>query len=106
MGSGFMKHKKEMKKLQEQMSKIKQTVDMLEETGEAGHGLVTVTLTGEYRITQVKIKPECCTPEDVEGLQDLIRVAYNDAVNKVEAKTKNIEGFGGGGMPSMGGFPF
>ncbi|NGX37689.1 MAG: Nucleoid-associated protein YbaB [Chlamydiae bacterium] len=26
----------------------------------------------------IKIKPECVDPEDVEGLEDLIRAAYED----------------------------
>ncbi|MCB1113142.1 MAG: YbaB/EbfC family nucleoid-associated protein [Chlamydiia bacterium] len=101
MGSGYLKKKKEMKKLQEQFEKMQKDVKELEETGEAGHGLVTVKLTGEYRIADIKIKPDCVDPEDVEGLQDLIRVAFNDAVNKIDAKTKNIEG-----LPNAGGFPF
>jgi DNA-binding YbaB/EbfC family protein len=101
MGSGFLKKKKEMKKLKEQFEKMQSDVKGMEETGEAGHGLVAIKLTGEYRVAEVKLKKECVDPEDVEGLQDLIRVAFNDAVNKIDAKTKNMEG-----MPYGGGFPF
>lgn len=95
MGSGFLKKKKEMKKLQEQIFKMQEDVKALEEVGEAGHGLVAITLTGDYRVANIKIKPDCVDPEDVEGLQDLIRVAFNEAVNKIDAKTKNIEGLPG-----------
>jgi hypothetical protein len=63
-------------------------------TGEGGHGLVQITLTGEHRMVSIHIKPEILDPKDVEGLQDLIRVAYNDAINKLESKTKNMEGLG------------
>lgn len=101
MGTGFLKKKKEMKKLAEQFQKMKTDVNNLEEVGESGNGLVRITLTGEYRIKDIKINPDCVDPKDVDGLQDLIRVAYNDAVNKVEAKTKNMEG-----LPNAGGFPF
>lgn len=94
MGTGFLKRKKEMKKLQEQFQKMKGDMQHLTVVGEAGHGLVTLTLTGEYRMADIKIKPECCDPKDVEGLQDLIRVAYNDAINKLDTKTRNMEGMG------------
>lgn len=100
MGTGFLKRKKEMKKLQEQFQKMKGDMEHLEVVGEGGHGLVTLTLTGEHRMKEIKIKPECCDPKDVEGLQDLIRVAYNDAINKLEAKTKHMEGISSlGQMP-------
>lgn len=102
MGSGFLKRKKEMKKLQEQFSKMKTDLDTLEVVGEAGHGLVTVTLMGDHRMKSIVIKPECVDPKDIDGLQDLIRVAYHDAVNKIEERTKNMEGIG----PMGGGFPF
>jgi DNA-binding YbaB/EbfC family protein len=102
MGSGFLKRKKEMKKLQEQLGQMKNDLDNLEVTGESGHGLVTVTLMGDHRMKSIHIKPECVDPKDVEGLQDLIRVAYNEAVNKIDEKTKNMQG----GNPMMGGFPF
>lgn len=101
MGTGFLKKKKEMKKLQAQFEKMQTDVQQLEVTGEAANGLVRIVLTGEYRMKEVKINPECCDPKDVEGLQDLVRVAYNDAFNKIEAKTKNMEG-----LPTGGGFPF
>ena len=100
MGTGFLKRKKEMKKLQEQFHKMKGDMQHLEVTGEGGHGLVQITLTGEHRMLSIKIKPEICDPKDVEGLQDLIHVAYNDAINKLEAKTKNMEGIG-----SLGNLP-
>ena len=53
-------------------------------------------------MTALKIKPECVDPEDVEGLEDLIRAAYNDAVAKLE-KTSMSDmgmppGFSGFGM--------
>lgn len=103
MGSGFLKRKKEMKKLQEQFSKMKSDMDNLEVTGVSGNGLVTITLMGDHRMKSIVIKPECIDPKDADGLQDLIRVAYHEAVNKLEEHTKNMEGSIG---PMGGGFPF
>jgi DNA-binding YbaB/EbfC family protein len=76
---------------------MKTDMENLEVVGEASHGMVSITMTGEHRVKDVKINPECVDPKDVDGLQDLIRVAINDAVNKLEARTKNMEG-----MPNLG----
>jgi len=49
-----------------------------------GNGLVTITLNGEHEMTTIKIKPECVDPEDIEGLEDLIKAAYNDGCKKIQ----------------------
>ena len=50
-------------------------------TGEAG-GAVSVTVTGAREVTNVKIDPESVDPEDLEGLEDLLVVATNRALEK------------------------
>lgn len=98
MGTGFAKKKKQAKQFQEQLGKMQSDLQNVEVTGSAGNGLVTVVLSGEHEMKQVKIKPECVDPEDVEGLQDLIKVAYNDAVGKLKESSMKS-------MPKMPGFP-
>lgn len=98
MGSGFAKKKKEAREMQAQFGKMQNELKNIEVTGSAGNGLVTITLGGEQEMKQIKIKPECVDPEDVEGLQDLIKSAYNDASDKLQKESmKN--------MPKMPGFP-
>lgn len=96
MGSGFAKKKKQAKLLQDQLSKMQSQMKDTEVTGSAGNGLVTITLSGENDLKHVKIKPECVDPEDIEGLEDLIKAAYNDANKKLKAQQME-------GMPSMPG---
>ena len=50
--------------------------------GSAGNGLVVVTLNGAKELKKILIKPECSS--DVEGLQDLILAAFEDAASKLE----------------------
>lgn len=95
MGTGFSKKKKEAKLLQEQFSRLQNQMQNTEETGTAGNGLVTVVLTGEGDLKQIKIKPECVDPEDVEGLETLIKAAHEDAQKKLKAKP----------MPKIPGMP-
>lgn len=99
MGTGFAKKKKQAKLFQEQMTKMQTEIQNVEVTGEAGQGLVSITLNGDNEMKRIKIKPECVDPEDVEGLEDLIRAAYNQACEKLKQETTK-------GMPNMGtGFP-
>ncbi len=84
MGSGFSKMKKQARAMQAQMDQIRESLKNTEATGTAGNGLVTITLDGEGNMKCITIKPECVTPDDVEGLQDLILAAFADAKSKVE----------------------
>lgn len=97
MGTGFSKKKKEARAMQEQFSKMQEELMKTEVVGEAGNGLVTITLTGEGDMKDLKIKPECVDPEDVEGLQLLIKAAHADAQKKMKEKSPG----GAGGMPDL-----
>lgn len=100
MGSGFAKKKKQAKALQEKLSQFQNQMQKTEAVGTAGNGLVTLTLSGEYELKSLVIKPECVDPEDVEGLQDLIKAAYQDAFSKLSSQQPQIPGMSGG-MPDL-----
>lgn len=102
MGTGFSKKKKQARMLQEQFSKMQTELQNTEATGSAGNGLVTLVLTGENELKQIKIKPECVDPEDVEGLEDLIKAAYQDALNKLKSQSPSIPGMPGMDLSSFG----
>ncbi len=104
MGTGFSKRKKEARMLQDQLAKMKTEIESTEVTGNSQQGLVTVTLSGNHDMKSIKIKPECVDPEDVEGLEALVKAAYADANKKLEEQsTKNMGGLGG--IPGLSGFP-
>lgn len=102
MGTGFSKKKKQAKMLQEQFSKMQTQIQEAEATGVSGNGLVSITLSGEHELKQIKIKPECVDPEDIEGLEDLIKAAYKDAFNKLKSQTPKMPQMPG--MPNLGAF--
>jgi len=85
MGKGFAKQKKQMKLFQQQFSQIQNQMENLVATGTAGNGLVTIIVDGHHNITKITIKPECVDPQDVEGLEDLIKQAYNNANTNLDA---------------------
>jgi nucleoid-associated protein EbfC len=106
MGSGFAKKKKEAKALKEQLSVFQNQMKTMEATGIAGNGLVSVTLNGEHELQKIIIKPECVDPEDVDGLQDLIKAAFADAAAKLEAQSPMSNMGSGMGMPDLSQFGF
>lgn len=83
MGSGFSKMKKQARLMQDQFSQMKDKLESTVVEGSAGNGLVVVTLNGSKELKKIVIKPECTT--DVEGLQDLIIAAFENAASKVES---------------------
>ena len=86
MGSGYSKMKKQAKLFQDQLSQMQEKMKDIEETGSAGSGLVTITLSGEKAIKNIVIQPDCVDPSDVEGLQDLICAAHQEALQKLEKR--------------------
>ncbi len=70
--------------MQEQFSQIKDKMQDTSVEGSAGNGLVTLTLNGSKELKKIAIKPECIDPKDVEGLQDLILAAFEDAASKLD----------------------
>ena len=78
--------------------------------GEAGNGLVKVTMRGSGEVIDIALDPKVVDPEDVDGLQDLILGAFGDATQKVQQLAEEkmgplSQGFGAlGDGPSGLGF--
>jgi DNA-binding YbaB/EbfC family protein len=73
---------KMMKQAQEMQSRLQQIQEDLQNatvTGSAGGGLVTVDVDGKGSVKRVKIAPSAVNPSDIEGLEDLVTLAVNDA---------------------------
>lgn len=88
MGSGFSKMKKQARMMQQQFSQIQENLQTTLVEGSAGNGLVTITLNGAKELKKIVIKPECAG--DVEGLQDLILGAFEDAAAKLENQNQGM----------------
>ena len=71
--------------------------------GQAGGGVVRVTMTGGFEFTSVTIDPTAVDPADVEMLQDLVLAAIRDAVGKVNGLNQDaMQSFSlGGGLGGL-----
>lgn len=76
------------KKMQEQMQKAQEELANLECTGEAGAGLVKVTINGKHEVKNVDID-QSLLEEDKGIVEDLIAAAMNAAVRKVAENNQN-----------------
>ncbi|MCP5048026.1 MAG: YbaB/EbfC family nucleoid-associated protein [bacterium] len=96
-----------MKMAQDMSKKMEDQMDAVEVEGNAGGGMVKVTMNGHKNVLTTEIAPDVVDPEDIEMLQDLVTAAVNDALAKVDHEMKDNLGGLAGGMPGMpGGFPF
>lgn len=92
-----------MQQLLAQAMSAQQELAAAEVSGQAGGGLVTVTLTGEGEVTAITIDPKVVDPDDIETLQDLIVGALADAHRELQDLAAQkigplAGGLGGGGL--------
>ena len=95
-----------LKKAQEMQKGLKTVQDELARTevsGSAASGAVEVTMNGTHEIVRVSIKPDAVDSDDLGMLEDLVKVACNDALAKANelAKAKMSAVTGGLGIPGF-----
>lgn len=85
-------------KMQQQLQEAQAELAAAEVTGQAGNGLVEVTVTAGLEPRSVKIDPKVVDPEDVETLQDLVAGALADAVRRAQELQQQKMGPLAGGL--------
>ncbi|MDE0746506.1 MAG: YbaB/EbfC family nucleoid-associated protein [Porticoccaceae bacterium] len=94
---------KQAQEMQEKMAELQNQAANTEVTGESGAGMVQVVMTGRHDVRKVTVDPSLMS-EDKELLEDLLAAAVNDAVRKVESKSKAAMSSMTGGMDLPPGF--
>ena len=98
--------------MQSEMLKAQESLKDEVVDASAGGGMVTVKVSGDLELREVRIDPEAVDPEDVELLQDMVLAATNEALrsaqelaaSKMNAATGGLGGaggLGGVGLPGM-----
>ncbi|WP_027967052.1 YbaB/EbfC family nucleoid-associated protein [Halomonas halocynthiae] len=78
---------KQAQEMQEKMQKAQEEIAKAEVLGEAGAGMVKITMNGRHDVIDVSIDSSVME-EDKELLEDLLAAAVNDAVRKVEQNSR------------------
>ena len=102
MKGGIGNLMKQAQKMQADMQKDKEEMANIEVTGQAGGGLVSVTMTCRHDVKRVTIDDSVM--DDKEMLEDLVAAAVNDAVRQVEKTVEERMSGVTSGMGLPGGF--
>ena len=96
---GMMKQAQQMQK---KMAQIQSEIEQLKIEGKSGGGMVEVVVDGKKNLLSISLNPEILK-EDKEMLEDLIGVAVNDGIKKVDSisKEKMASVTGGMNLPGL-----
>jgi len=106
----MMKMMGKMKEVQAKVKEAQANLVNIKASGEAGAGMVKVTVNGLKQVESIDIDQDIIKPEDREMIQDLTVAAVNKAIQEVEGLAKeemkknteglipNIPGLDLGGM--------
>jgi len=74
-------------RMQENVQRAQEELATLEVVGNAGGGMVAITLSGRMECRKVRVDPSVLS--DPEMAEDLIAAAFNDAVNKINSESQS-----------------
>ncbi len=92
------------RKMQENMQKMQEELASMEVHGEAGGGMVTVTMGGDRVIRKVEFDPSLWAEQDKDLLEDLVVAATNSALQSVDGMMQEKQQAMLGGLPLPPGF--
>jgi DNA-binding YbaB/EbfC family protein len=87
MKGGMGNIMKQAQQMQENLKRAQAELATVEVEGQAGSGMVKVTMTCRNEVKRISID-DSLMKDDKEMLEDLLVIALNDAVNKAEATSQ------------------
>src|ERR671923_951162 len=94
---------RQVQQMQAELAKAQE--DLKNEVVEAssGGGMVTVKISGDLQLKELRIDPEAIDPEDVELLQDMVLAAVNEALRSAQELASSRMNQAAGGLGGLGG---
>jgi nucleoid-associated protein EbfC len=93
---------KQVQQMQAEMAKAQEELKSATVEASAGGGMVTVKMSGELELLELKIDPEAVDPEDVELLQDMVQAAVNEVIRSAQELAASKMGQATGGLGGLG----
>ena len=94
---------KQAQQMQEQMQAAQAELSNIEVQGEAGGGMVKLTMTCRHEVKRIEID-DTLMGDDKDMLEDIVAAAFNDALRKVEKTVQDKYSGMTAGMGLPGGF--
>ena len=101
----------QVQKMQKDMERAQQELASETVEASAGGGMVTVKISGDLQVREVRIDPSAVDPEDVEILADMVLGAVNEALRMAQELAERKMGgatagldlgaLGGLGLPGL-----
>ena len=101
---------KQAQQMQADMAKAQEELKNESVDATVGGGMVSVKMSGDLELQELKIDPQAVDPEDVDMLQDMVLAAVNEAIraaqelaaSKMNQAAGPLGGMGGGlGLPGL-----
>src|ERR687891_1984023 len=94
---------KQVQQMQAEMMKAQEELKNEVVEASAGGGMVTVKISGDLELRELRIDPEAVDPEDVELLQDMVQAAVNEGIRSAQEVAASKMNAAAGGLAGPGG---
>ena len=89
---------KQAQRMQRQLEENKKKLEETDFTVTSGGGAVRLTVSGARVVKDLQIDPEAVDPDDVDMLQDMLVIAFNDAMKQIDEASEKLTGGMGMGL--------
>jgi DNA-binding YbaB/EbfC family protein len=92
---GLMKQAQQM---QQKMATLQKELESRELETSSGGGMIKIKITGKQQILAISINKECVDPNDVAGLEELVKTAVNQSIKESQEMVSSAMSKVTGGM--------
>lgn len=79
---GMQNLMKQAQQMQQKMATLQKELESRELETSFGGGMIKIKITGKQQVMSISINKECIDPNDVAGLEDLVKTAVNQAIKE------------------------
>lgn len=73
---------KQAQQMQQKMATLQKELESRELETSSGGGMIKIKITGKQQIVSISINKECVDPNDVAGLEELVKTAVNQSIKE------------------------
>ncbi len=92
----------QVQQMQAEMAKAQEELKNEVVEASAGGGMVTVKMTGDLQVRELRIDPQAVDPDDLDMLQDMLVAAINEATRSAQELAASRMGAAAGGLGGLG----